>query len=185
MGHTVTTKRAKPPFALKVAEMWRATRRAHHQWKGDKGKQAPPDAWDRATEETEQPDVWEASSSSTSLTRSLLRFPHLSLGSEAWPVVEENQVKDCVLVLGWGPALGLHRQLPMESCKNCLTEGIKTRLGTQERFGRADWLGAKIHTREASSALFSILRWSIHFDESIPCEKQMKTNYSISLWLNL
>lgn len=81
--------------------------------------------WDRVTEDTEKPEVLEATSALASLSRSLLMFLWLSLGSEVLPTVEENQVRECELVLGRGPVLGLRRQLPMGSCKNSLIEGIK------------------------------------------------------------
>lgn len=73
MGHMVTNRRAKPPIALKVARMRRAT------GKGDGEK---CDKWFRVTGDTTKPEVLNAFSALASLTRQLIRFLWLSLGSE-------------------------------------------------------------------------------------------------------
>ena len=84
VGHTATTQRAKPSSALKLVGMRRATRRAHHQWKGDYEKHVPTDARDRATEDTEKPEGLEVSSALASLTRPFLRSLWLRMWNEVF-----------------------------------------------------------------------------------------------------
>lgn len=53
------------------------------------------------------------------------------------PRAEENQIKDFMLAVGWRPALGLCRQLPMGCYENPLGEGFKTQMRHTDGFVRA------------------------------------------------